>query len=68
MDLLGMVDPGVVAGDALTGLAFGIIRVLALFSMGIVLAGVVMTCLCDIFECRKLRPGHGRTENWQPMP
>ena len=67
MDFLGMADPGVVPADVLTGLAFGIIRVLALSAMGIVLAGVVMTCLCDIFECRKLRPGHGRTENWQPM-
>jgi hypothetical protein len=38
-----------------------------LSAMGIVLAGIVMTCLCDIFECRKLRQGHGRTENWQPM-
>ena len=68
MDLLRMVDPGVVAGDALTGLAFGIIRIVALGALGIVLAGLVMTCLCDIFECRKLGQSRGRTENWQPMP
>jgi hypothetical protein len=67
MDLLYAADPGAVTGDTLTGLVFGILRILAFSGMGIVLAGIVMTCLCDIFECRKLRQGHGRTENWQPM-
>jgi hypothetical protein len=66
MDLVGTTDPGAVAGDPLTGLVFGILRILAFSGMGIVLAGIVMTCLCDIFECRRLRRSHGRTEDWQP--
>jgi len=66
MDLVGTADPGAVAGDPLTGLVFGILRILAFSGMGIVLAGIVMTCLCDLFECRRLRRSHGRTEDWQP--
>lgn len=68
MDLLGMADPGVVPSDALTGIAFGIIKVLAYGAMAVVAAGIVMTCLCDLFECRKWRQGHGRTEAWRLIP
>jgi hypothetical protein len=65
MDLLETADPGAVTGDALTGLVFGILRILAFSGVAIVVAGIVMTCLCDIFECRKLRQSHGRKEDWQ---
>jgi len=68
MDLLGMVDPGVVAGGALTGLAFAIIKILAYGALGVVVFGIVATCLCDILECRKWRPARGRAETWQMMP
>ncbi len=52
MDLLRMADPGIVPSDALTGIAYGIIKVLAYGAMAVVAAGIVMTCLCDLFECR----------------
>lgn len=62
MDFLGMADPGVVPGDTLTGLAFAIIKILAYGALGVVALGVVATCLCDLFECRKWRLARGRTE------
>ena len=68
MDFLGMADPGVVPIDALTGIAFGIIKVLAYGAMAVVAAGIVMTCLCGLFECRKWRQAHGRREAWRLMP
>jgi len=55
MDLLAMADPGGLTADALTGLVYGIIKILAYGALGVVLAGVVATCVCDLFECRKLR-------------
>jgi len=67
MNFLGMADPGVIPADALTGLAFWIIKILAFGAFGIVFVGVVMSCLCDFFECRKWRRCHGRTEIWQLM-
>ena len=63
-----MADPGVVPSDALTGIAFGIIKILAYGAMAVVAAGIVMTCLCCFFECRKWRQSHGRTEAWRLMP
>lgn len=65
MDLLRMADPGIVPSDALTGIAYGIIKVLAYGAMAVVAAGIVMTCLCDLFECRTLRRTRGRTEAWR---
>ena len=65
MDLLSMADPGFVPSDALTGIAYGIIKILAFGALAVVAAGIVMTCLCDLFECRKLRQSHGRTEAWR---
>jgi len=59
MDFLGV--------DALTGLAFGIIKILACGAMGVVFVGIVMTCLCELFECRKWRRCQGRTEVWRLM-
>jgi len=68
MELLGLADPGFVSADAVTGFAFGIIKILAYGAMAVVAAGIVMTCLCDLFECRKLRRCHGRSETWHMMP
>jgi hypothetical protein len=65
MDFLAMSDPGVVPSDALTGLAFGIIKILAYGAMAVVAAGIVMTGLCDLFECRTLRRSQGRAEAWR---
>lgn len=65
MDLLGMADPSFVSADAQTGLAFGIIKILAFSAMGIAVFGVFVSFLCNLFECRKWRPGQRRTETWQ---
>ncbi len=67
MNLLGMADPTALSSDALTGLAFGIIKILAFGAMGVVVFGVFMSLLCDLFECRKWRHVKGRTETWQLM-
>ena len=67
MDFLGMADPGVVPSDALTGIAYGIIKILAYGAMAVVAAGIIMTCLCELFECRKWRRCLDRTETWQLM-
>ena len=65
MDFLGMADPGVVPADTLAGLAFGIIKILGYGALGIVVFGLLLSGLCDIFECRKLKRCHGRTEAWE---
>jgi hypothetical protein len=65
MDLLVLADPGFISADAVTGFAFGIIKILAYGAMGVVAAGIVMTCLCDLFECRRRRQDQGRTEAWR---
>jgi hypothetical protein len=62
-----MADPNIVPADALTGLADAIIRTLAFGAMGIVFAGILATCLYNLFECRKLKRCHGRPETWQLM-
>jgi hypothetical protein len=68
MDFLGIADPGLVPSDALTGIAYGIIKILAYGAMAVVFAGLIMTCLCDLFECRKSRQSHGQTEAWRLIP
>jgi hypothetical protein len=55
MDFLGMADPGVIGADLLTGFVFTILRILAYGAMGVVVVGVVSTCWCCLFECRKLK-------------
>ena len=65
MDFPGMAVLGFFTTDALTGLAYSIIKILAYGAMGIVFAGIVLTCWCDILECRKLRRCQGRSEAWQ---
>jgi hypothetical protein len=65
MDFLVMADPGVLPTDALTGLVYAIIKILAYSAIGVVFFGIIMTCLCDLFGCRKLRRCHGRSEVWQ---
>lgn len=67
MDLLGVTDPGVLPTDALTGLFYGVIKLIAYGTMGVVLVGAVTTCWCCFFECRKWRRSEGRTEVWRLM-
>jgi hypothetical protein len=64
MDFLGMADPGILPTEALTGLAYGIIKILAYGAMGVVFAGIVVTCWCDLFECKKWRRCQGRSVFW----
>lgn len=68
MDPLLLAYPGVVPADALTAIAYGIIKILAYGAMAVVFSGVLIVCLCDLFECRKWRQDHGRAEAWRLMP
>jgi hypothetical protein len=67
MDLVGLTDPGFISADAVTGFAFGMIRILGYGALGIVVFGLVLSTLCDFFECRKWRRSQGRSEFWQLM-
>ena len=67
MDFLGIADPGVFPAELLTGLVYGIIKILAYGAIGVVLVCVALTCLCEFFECRKWRRCQGRTEAWRLM-
>lgn len=53
------------AADLLTGFVYGIIKILAYGAMGVVAAGIVMTCWCDLFECKKWRRSQGKSEVWR---
>ena len=55
------------AADLLTGLVYGIIKILAYGAAGVVLVGVIMTGMCNLFECKKWRRNEGRTEVWRLM-
>lgn len=68
MDFVGMIDPDIVTADALTSLAFGIIKILGYGAVGAVLVGLLASGLCDFFECRKWKRCQGRTEVWRLMP
>jgi len=65
MDLLGVTDPGILPTDALTGLFFGIIKIVAYGAIGFVLVGVVTTCWCCFFECKRWRHVQGKSEVWR---
>lgn len=67
MEFLGTAVLGIVPSNLLTGLVYGLLKLLAFCALGIVIAGMVTSCLCDLFECRKWRQCHGRTETWQLM-
>lgn len=67
MEFLGEAVPGLMTGDLLTGLAYGILKIVALIAAGLVIAGMIASCLCDLFECRKWRRYHGRSRTWQLM-
>jgi hypothetical protein len=67
MDLIGLTDPGLVPADAVTEFAFGTIRILGYGALGIVVFGLILSALCDLFECRKWRQAGGRTEIWRLM-
>ena len=68
MDLLGMVDPGFVSADAVIGFAFDVIEFLGLGALGIVAFALLLSALCDLFECRKWRRAQGRSEFRRLMP
>jgi len=68
MDLLGMADPGFISADAVTVFAFSIIKILAYGALGVVAYGLLLSGLCDLFECRKWRRAQGRSEFRQLMP
>jgi hypothetical protein len=59
---------GAVSGVLLTGLVYGILRILALSAMGVVIAGMIISGFCDLFECRKWRRCRGRSQTRQLMP
>lgn len=65
MDILTAVEPGVAPADLLTGLVYVILKILAYGAIGIALVGVITTCWCCLFECRKLRRSSARTIPWQ---
>ena len=60
----GVVD--CVSGSYLP-VVYGIIKILALGAVGVVVVGAVVSCVCDIFECREWKRGRGRTEVWRLM-
>jgi hypothetical protein len=65
MNFLMSTDPGIVPADILTGFVYLILRVLAFGALGVMLVGVVTTCWCCFFECRKLRRSSARPVPWQ---
>jgi hypothetical protein len=67
MDFLGVAYHGLLPGELLTGLVYGILKMLAFGAAALVIVGTVASGLCDLFECRKWRQAHGRSEFWQLM-
>jgi hypothetical protein len=67
MEYLVVAGQGILPADSLMGLAFAIIKIMAFGALGVVAVGIVASCLCDLFECRKWRHDRGRTEAWQLM-
>ncbi len=67
MEFLGTAGYALAPGDLLTGLVYGILKILALSGAGVVIAGMIASGLCDLFECRKWRRYHGRSATWQLM-
>jgi|GEM_PF-1738920 len=65
MEILTAADPGVAPADLLTGLVYVILKILAYGAIGIALVGVVTTCWCCLFECRKWRRFRGHSEFWR---
>lgn len=65
MDILTAAELGIAPADLLTGLVYVVIKVLAFGALGIVLVGVVTTCWCCFFECRKLRRSSATPVTWQ---
>jgi hypothetical protein len=68
MDFLVTAVSGTVLNDALTVLAFEIIKLMAFGALGVVAFGFVLSLLCDVCECRKLRQCHGQAEAARLMP
>jgi hypothetical protein len=56
-----------IRADLLTGLLYGIIKVLAFGGLGLVFAGIVVTGLCDLFDSKRWKRCHGQTNVWQLM-
>jgi len=67
MDFLGAASLAGLTVGGLADLLYGIIRIVAVAGLGAVFAGIVMTSLCDLLECRKWKRCHGQTEVWHLM-
>lgn len=65
MDFLNAAEPGIAPADLLTGLVYVLLKILAYGAMGVVLVGVVTTCWCCLFECRKWKHYQGRSDIWR---
>ena len=59
MAIPGSAAPGLAPADLLTGLVYGLLKILAWCAVGVVVAGMVATFLCDRFERRTWRQGRG---------
>lgn len=68
MGWLDLAGPGFISADAVTSFALSIIKILGYGALGTVAGGLLLSGLCDLFECRKWRRAQGRTESWQMMP
>jgi hypothetical protein len=55
------------ATDMLTGFVYAIIKILAYGAAGVVLVGIVTTCWCCFFECKRWRRGQGGPGVWRLM-
>jgi len=53
------------AADMLTGFVYAIIKILAYGAAGVMLVGIVTTCWCCFFECKRWRHVQGKSEVWR---
>jgi hypothetical protein len=65
MESLMAANPGVAPADLLTGLVYVILKILAYGIIGIAFVGVVTTCWCCLFECRKSKRSSAKPVPWQ---
>ncbi len=65
MDILTAAELEIAPADLLTGLVYVVIKFLAYGAVGIALIGVVTTCWCCLFDCRKLRCSSPTPIRWQ---
>jgi len=46
--------------------AFAVIKIVAYGAMGVVVFGILATCVCDLFECRKWRQARRARHTFSP--